>query len=356
MTTLNESNIREVLSQIEDPELKKSLTELDMVRSVRIAGQKVTISIALTIPGCPMKEKMRDDIATAVREIEGVDSVEVEFEAMTDDERARLKAKLGLGELPEGETPRVTDIAKRFIAIASGKGGVGKSTVTVNLAVALARLGRRVGLLDADVYGFSIPHMLGITGRPKSVDDKIIPLSKGDNLQVVSMGLFVEKDEPIIWRGPLLHKAINQFLTDVAWSDLEYLLIDLPPGTGDVTITIAQAVPTTELLVITTPQVTATHVAGRVAKLAAQTDLKVIGVVENMAYLDNNGERQYIFGRDGGKLLADRLQVPLIGQIPLMQSIREGADTGNPVAIDGTDDQIALFEGIARSIEKIERR
>ena len=356
MTTLNESSIRTVLSHIEDPELKKSLTELEMVRSVRIAGRKVTIGIALTIPGCPMKDKIRDDIAIAVREIQGVDSVDVEFEVMTDDERARLKAKLGLGELPEGSTPGAADIAKHIIAIASGKGGVGKSTVTVNLAVALARMGRRVGLLDADVYGFSIPHMLGVTGRPKSMDNKIIPLSKGDNLQMVSMGLFVEKDEPIIWRGPLLHKAINQFLTEVAWSDLEYLLIDLPPGTGDVTITIAQAVPTTKLLVVTTPQVTATHVAGRVAKLAAQTNLKVLGVVENMAYLDNNGERQYIFGRDGGKILAERLRVPLIGQIPLMQSICEGADTGNPVAIYGTDDQIALFEGIARSVEKIERR
>jgi len=356
VTVLNENSIRKVLSHIEDPELKKSLTELGMVRSVSIDGGGVIITIALTIPGCPMKDKMRDDIVTAVKEVQGVDSVDVKFEVMTDDERARLKAKLGLGELPEGSMPGVADIAKRIIAIASGKGGVGKSTVTVNLAVALARLGRRVGLLDADVYGFSIPHMLGVTGRPKSIDNKILPLSRGENLQMVSMGLFVDKDEPIVWRGPLLHKAINQFLNDVAWSDLEYMLIDLPPGTGDVTITIAQAVPTTELLVVTTPQVTATHVAGRVAKLAEQTDLKVIGVVENMAYLDINGERQYIFGRDGGKLLADNLQVPLIGQIPLMQSIREGADTGNPVATDGTDDQIALFEEIARHIEKIDHR
>lgn len=356
MSELNEKNIRKVLGHIEDPELKKSLTELGMVRSVSIIGGKVTTTIALTIPGCPMKDKMRDDITTAINEMQGVDSVDVKFEVMTDDERARLKAKLGLGDLPQDSAPGVADIAKRVIAIASGKGGVGKSTITVNLAVALARLGRRVGLLDADVYGFSIPHMLGVTGRPKSIDNKIMPLSKGENLQMVSMGLFVDKDEPIVWRGPLLHKAINQFLNDVAWSDLEYLLIDLPPGTGDVTITIAQAVPTTELLVVTTPQVTATHVAGRVAKLADQTDLSVIGVVENMAYLDINGERQYIFGRDGGKLLADSLKVPLIGQIPLMQSIREGADTGNPVAIDGTDDQIALFEEIARYIEKTEHR
>jgi ATP-binding protein involved in chromosome partitioning len=220
--------------------------------------------------------------------------------------------------------------------------------------VALARLGYKVGLLDADVYGFSIPRMLGIDGQPTIIDEQIVPLRRGDNLQVVSMGFFVNEDDPVIWRGPMLHKAINQFLTDVMWDDLDFLLLDLPPGTGDVTLTIAQAIPSAELLVVTTPQATATHVAGRVAKLAEKTKLHVLGVIENMAYFETaDGHREYIFGKDGGKQLAKQLNVPFLGEIPLMSSIREGADTGRPVSDQGTTAQIALFESIAKHIHSM---
>ncbi len=352
---LNQETVMHILSGIEDPELKKPLTELDMVRFVEIEGGHVKVGITLTVPGCPLKEKISSDVVKGVSLIPGVESVKVVFDVMNEQQREKLREKLGMarGAAPGREPVTVINFAKRFIAVSSGKGGVGKSTITTNLAVALARLGKKVGLLDADVYGFSIPRMLGVDGQPTIIDDQIVPLRKGDNLQVVSMGFFVNEDDPVIWRGPLLHKAINQFLTDVMWDDLDYLFLDLPPGTGDVTLTIAQAIPAAELLVVTTPQATATHVAGRVAKLAERTKLKVIGVVENMAYYDNNGQRDYIFGKDGGKQLAQRLGVEFLGEIPLMSSIREGSDIGKPVAQDGTTEQIKLFESIARKIDSM---
>jgi len=350
---LTKEAIMQVLSGIDDPELRKPLTDLDMVNFVNIEGSDVTIGITLTVPECPLKEKIVDDITRGVSSVPGVTSVKVEFDAMTDQQREALKRKLGYGKNAPQPIVRMEDIARRFIAVASGKGGVGKSTVTVNLAAALARLDRRVGLLDADVYGFSIPRMLGVHGQPEAIDNKIVPLRKGNNIQVMSMGFFVNSDEPVIWRGPLLHKAITQFLTDVMWDNLDYLLLDLPPGTGDVTITIAQAIPSAELLVVTTPQSAATNVAGRVAKMAEKTKLKVIGVVENMAYYENKGEKDYIFGKDGGKDLAKHLGVPLVGEIPLMTSVREGADAGRPVAIDGSKEQIALFEEMARLIDRM---
>jgi len=346
---ISKEAVLHVLSGIEDPELKRPLTDLDMVKSVDISGGDVVVGITLTVPGCPLKAKINDDVTRGVRLIPGVDSVRVVFDVMTDQQREKLKAKLGIGNR---ETVSIVNFAKRFIAVASGKGGVGKSTVTANLAAALARKGYMVGLLDADVYGFSIPRMLGVTGQPTIIDDKIVPLRKGNNLQVVSMGFFVHEDDPVIWRGPLLHKAINQFLTDVVWDDLDFLLLDLPPGTGDVTLTIAQSIPSAELLVVTTPQATATHVAGRVAKLAARTNLKVIGVIENMSYYETNGTREYIFGKDGGKELATRLGVEFFGEIPLSIGIREGGDSGKPAAIDGSPQQIALFEKLASAIEK----
>jgi ATP-binding protein involved in chromosome partitioning len=347
---LTHEAVMHVLSGIDDPELKKPLTELDMVRSVDIEDGAVTIEITLTVPGCPLKEKISHDIREAVGGLEGVRSVEVTFGVMTEQQRNALKEKLGLRSSSGAADNAPVSFAKRFIAVSSGKGGVGKSTCTANLAVALAKIGYKVGVLDADVYGFSIPRMLGLTGQPTQIDDKLVPLRWGDSLQAVSMGLFVAEDEPVIWRGPLLHKAITQFLTDVVWDDLDFLLLDLPPGTGDVTLTIAQAIPSAELLVVTTPQVTATHVAGRVAKLAEKTNLRVIGVVENMAYYESDGRKEYIFGRDGGKLLAEKLGVNLLGEIPLETSIREGSDNGQPVASSGTESQQAMFEGIARRI------
>ena len=350
---LTKEAVMHVLSGIDDPELKKPVTELDMVKFVNIEEGDVTVGITLTVPGCPLKGKISEDVTKGVGLIPGVESVKVEFDVMTNEQRERLKQKLGYAQKSAQPAATVQNFAKRFIAVSSGKGGVGKSTIAVNLAAALARLGRRVGLLDADVYGFSIPRMLGMHGQPTVIDDKLIPLRKGDNMQVISMGFFVKEDEPVIWRGPLLHKAINQFLSDVMWDDLDYLFLDLPPGTGDVTITIAQAIPSAELLVVTTPQATATNVAARVARLAEKTKIKVIGVIENMAYYENKGEKDYIFGKDGGKDLARHLNVPLLGEIPLMTSIREGADAGRPVSTDGTPEQVDLFETIARSIEQM---
>ena len=347
--------VMHVLSGINDPELRKPLTELDMVRFVDVQGGDVKVGITLTVPGCPLKEKITTDVTHGVGLIPGVSSVRVEFDVMNDEQRARLRQKLGYATVEGHQPAGVVNFARRFIAVSSGKGGVGKSMVTSNLAAALSAMGRNVGVLDADVYGFSIPRMLGVTGQPTIIDEKIVPLRKNDNLQVVSMGFFVDEDEPVIWRGPLLHKAINQFLTDVMWDDLDYLLLDLPPGTGDVTLTIAQSIPSAELLVVTTPQATATHVAGRVAKLAERTKLKVIGVVENMAYYENDGRRDYVFGRDGGKQLALALGVPFLGEIPLMTSIREGADLGRPVALDGTSAQKALFKSIAQAIDTMNR-
>ncbi len=346
--------VMKVLSSINDPELLKPLTELDMVRSVDIDGGRVLVDITLTVPTCPLKGRISQDIVDGIKKLDGVESVDVKFGAMTDEQRARLKEKLGHQSAERGlpEPPKLT-FAKRFIAVSSGKGGVGKSTVTTNLAAALARMGKRVGLLDADCYGFSIPRMLGVTGQPTIIDEKIVPLRKNDNIQVVSMGFFVNEDDPVIWRGPLLHKAITQFLTDVLWDELDYLFLDLPPGTGDVTLTIAQSLPAAELLVVTTPQATATHVAGRVAKLAEKTHLKVIGVVENMSYYENNGQRDYIFGKDGGKKLAQQLGVQFLGEIPLRSSIREASDTGQPVALEGSDAEVAMFEHIAHAIDNI---
>ncbi|RKX19417.1 MAG: sodium:proton antiporter, partial [Candidatus Zixiibacteriota bacterium] len=334
---LTKEAIMNVLSEIDDPELRKPLTELDMVKFIDIKEGDVTVGITLTISGCPLKEKISNDVIEGVKKLPDVKNVKVEFDTMTDKQRENLRKKLGHAPSDPNQNVTVNKFAKRFIAITSGKGGVGKSTIATNLASAFARKGFKVGILDADVYGFSVPRMIGAKGQPTAIDDKIIPVRLGDNLQVMSMGFFVNEDDPVIWRGPLLHKAINQFLSDVFWDDLDYLLLDLPPGTGDVTLTIAQAVPSAEMLVVTTPQQTAVHIAGRVARLAEKTNLKTIGVIENMAYYDVNGEKDYIFGKDGGKELAKTLQTNFFGEIPLEKSIREGADNGKPVASQGDD-------------------
>ncbi|HOP06333.1 MAG TPA: Mrp/NBP35 family ATP-binding protein [candidate division Zixibacteria bacterium] len=347
---ISKDAVMEVLGKIDDPELKRPLTDLGMINKVEIDGEKVTVGVTLTIAGCPLKAKIQDDVAAGVGALEGVSEVVVEFGVMTDEQRQALKDKLGYGKKDREDAAEKVKFAKRFIAVASGKGGVGKSTITANLAVAMAKMGYKVGLLDADVYGFSIPHMIGLEGQPTVIDDKMVPLRWGNNLQVVSMGFFVGPDEPVVWRGPMLHKMITQFISDVLWDNLDFLLLDLPPGTGDVTITVAQSLPKAELLVVTTPQSTATHVAGRVAGMAKKTNLSVLGVIENMAYFESNGQREYIFGKDGGKQLAEKLGVKLIGEIPLMTSLREGADAGKPVAAFGSDEQIKMFEAIAKSL------
>lgn len=249
------------------------------------------------------------------------------------------------------ETPKA-DFARRVIAVASGKGGVGKSTAACNLAAAFSTLGFKVGILDADVYGFSIPRILGVRGQPTEKDNRIVPLRR-ENIQIISMGFFIDEDAPVIWRGPLLHKAVTQFISDVLWDELDFLLIDMPPGTGDITLSVAQILPKAEMLVITTPQPVASHTAGRVARLAEKTRLSVLGVVENMAYYENNGHREYIFGKDGGKELANTLGVPFLGEIPIITRIRETSDSGEPIAFSKKDEAAQYFLKIASTIAKM---
>jgi ATP-binding protein involved in chromosome partitioning len=345
--------IAEALSRVEDPEIHLPLTKLGMAKSVGIDGGDVVVEILLTVPGCPLKDKITNDIGQEIDKLEWVDSVGVAFGVMSEEQRQRVA---GIIQQARGQEPpawkheiKLTDIAKRIITVCSGKGGVGKSTTTTNLAFALASMGHQVGILDADVYGFSIPRMTGIHGQPLVENDRIEPLSKG-NVQVMSMGYFIDEDAPVIWRGPLLHKAINQFLADVNWSELDFLLIDLPPGTGDVTLTIAQALPSAEMLIVTTPQPVATHVAGRVAKLAERTKLKLLGVVENMSYLEIDGVEHRIFGEGGGKELAERLDIPFLGGAPLHQEIRERSDNGNPITAEGKTELSKAYFEIAEKI------
>jgi ATP-binding protein involved in chromosome partitioning len=349
----NKDEIMKVLSQIQDPELHRSLTELDMIKDIEIDGGTVRVGVLLTIAGCPMRSRIKEDISEAVGQLPDVDKVEVELGVMSEEQRRNLTVKLYGADHKKatGQEGAITagDFAERVIAVASGKGGVGKSTVTANLAAALSRLDYKVGVLDADVYGFSIPRILGVDGTPTTIDDNIIPLRR-DNIQVMSMGFFINEDQPVIWRGPLLHKAINQFIADTLWDKLDFFLIDLPPGTGDVTLTISQALPKAELLVITTPQPVASYTAGRVARMAEKTNLKVLGVIENMSYYEVNGTRDYIFGKDGGKNLAETLDVPFIGEIPIRTEIRVGADSGDPVALHKDSDIAEQYLDIARKI------
>ncbi len=324
----SKDEIMQVLQKIDDPELHRSIVDLNMVKNVAIEGDTVAVDIALTIEGCPLKAKIQDDVTKGLMRLDGVKDVRINFSAMSPEERQQLTAQL-TGKQPN---PTFRDTQpKHVIAVASGKGGVGKSTFAANLAVALAAKGFKVGALDADVYGFSMPRALGIHGQPTIVGDMLIPL-ENYGIRLISMGFFANDDNPVIWRGPLLHKAINQFIADVHWGLLDFLLIDLPPGTGDVSITISQAIPQAHVLVITTPQLAARSVAGRVAKMAEKTNLDVLGVVENMSYYQlPDGTKDYIFGQGGGLELAQHLSVPLLGQVPIETRLREGGDTGKPV-------------------------
>jgi len=334
---ISKDNVMDVLQKIDDPELHRSIVDLNMVKNVAIDGSTVTVDISLTIAGCPMKAKIQDDVTTGVMTVDGVEKVNINLSTMTPEERKQLTEQL-TGK--KGSTSFPGTRPKYIIAVASGKGGVGKSTFTANLAVALAQKGFKVGALDADVYGFSMPRALGIEGQPTVVGDMLIPLVN-HGVHLMSMGFFTDDDNPVIWRGPLLHKAINQFITDVHWGMLDFLLIDLPPGTGDVSITISQALPEALVLVVTTPQPAAYSVAGRVGKMAEKTNLKVIGVVENMAYYQlPDGTKDYIFGREGGRELAHRLGVPLMGQVPIETRLREGGDSGQPV-VTNPDESVA---------------
>ncbi len=358
MSRVDKEKVMNILGQINDPELRKPLTELDMIKYVEIKDNTVKVGVSLTIAGCPLKKKITEDITTKVGELDGVAKVEVDLGVMTDQQRKNLTKKLygdrkkkSKDDTPE---PIAGDFAKRIIAVSSGKGGVGKSTVTANLAAVLSSLDYKVGVLDADVYGFSIPRILGIDGAPTTIDNHIVPL-RYENIQVISMGFFLDENQPVIWRGPMLHKAINQFINDTLWDKLDFLLIDLPPGTGDISITISQALPKTEFLIITTPQPVASHTAGRVAKMAEKTNLSVLGVIENMSYYESNGKRDYIFGKDGGKELAKNLKVPFIGEIPIKTEIREAADNGTPIALSDKTDLADYYLNIVRTIVNMNR-
>ena len=346
------------LSRVNDPEIRKPITELGMVKSVEVddAGG-ASVTILLTVAGCPMKDTLTKDTTAALLGVEGVRDVVVTLDVMSDEQRAALRTQLRGGqaerEIPFARPGSLT----RVYAVASGKGGVGKSSVTVNLAAAMAEQGLRVGVVDADVYGFSVPRMLGVEQRPTQVDDMILPPLAHD-VKVISIGMFVPNNQPVVWRGPMLHRALQQFLGDVFWGDLDVLLLDLPPGTGDIAISTAQLVPNAEILVVTTPQQAAAEVAERAGAIALQTHQRVVGVVENMSWLElPDGSRQEIFGSGGGRAVADSLtrsigaSVPLLGQIPLDTRLREGGDTGMPVVLGAPDSPAAVaLRGIARGL------
>lgn len=365
--TIEKEAIIEALRPVEDPELHRSIVDLGMVKSVAINESTVAIDISLTTAGCPMRSEIDRRVKKAVGDLDGVEVVELEFSVMTEQQLAELRTKLQ-GGAPSGHehidgashnhapqrTVPFTDPANktRVLLIASGKGGVGKSSVTSNLAVALANRGHKVGVIDADVWGFSIPRMIGVQEPPKVEDEMLIP-PKANGVSVISMGFFAEEDQAVIWRGPMLHKALEQFLTDVQWDEPDFLLIDLPPGTGDISISLAGFLPRAEVYVVTTPQPVAQKVAQRAAVMAKQVNLEVKGVIENMSWFTgDDGKRYELFGKGGGAELAETTETPLLGQIPFLPQMREGADFGRPIAAIEPDSEAGLaFSAIAERID-----
>ena len=349
-------SIIEALSKVIDPELRIPLTELDMVGEISLSPEGVAeVEIKLTITGCPASRRIESESKAAVERVEGIKSANITLTVMTPTERDALKIKLRGGK-PMKHNPFDKETLTNIFLIGSGKGGVGKSTLTANLAVALAATGKRVGLIDADIYGFSIPGQLGITEKPTRVDELILP-PVAFGVKVISIGMFIEGNTPVAWRGPMLHRAIEQFLSDVFWGDLDILLVDLPPGTGDIAITLGQLLPTAKTIVVTTPQISASEVAERSGAVGLQTGQAIFGVIENMSYLQQDGERIELFGSGGGELVAKHLselsntQVPLLGQIPISVPLREGSDTGNPLLGQETTDLAALaIQQIAQAI------
>jgi ATP-binding protein involved in chromosome partitioning len=344
--------VREALRGVLDPEIGKPIEDVGMLQDIVVDNGVVRVYVLLTIAGCPLKDRINSDVTNAVRPIlDAGQHVEVILGEMSSDQRQGLVTKLRGGEGAPERQVFFTDGSTTVIAVASGKGGVGKSSVTANLAAALAAEGNRVGIVDVDVWGFSIPRMMGVTGRPVAFNNMIMPL-ESHGVRIISMGFFVPEETPVIWRGPMLHKAVNQFLGDVYWGELDFLLADLPPGTGDVSISMASFLPGAQMLVVTTPQEAARKVAERAGKMAEQTRLKVLGVIENMSYFvcPHCGDRTAIFGEGGGQLAADTLGVPLLGQIPLMPEVREGGDAGTPIVLSQPDSPAgeALIEAARR--------
>ncbi len=335
--------VLEALEQVIDPELRRPVTELDMVRDVEIRDDGVVaLTVVLTVAGCPLRNSFQEQADRVLAQVPGVTGVELSFAVMTPEERQALTTKLR-GGAPERENVVRLPAACRVIAVASGKGGVGKSSLSANLAVAFSQLGRRVGVLDADVYGHSIPHILGIRQKPVAVDQLIVPPVK-DDLKLMSIGFFLDGNEPVMWRGPMLHRALEQFLTDVHWGDLDVLVVDMPPGTGDVSISLGQLLPRAEVVVVTTPQKLAQDVAARAAAMAQKTNMRLLGVIENMS-----GD---VFGSGGGEALAAELGVPLLGSVPLDPLLREQGDVGAPIVAARPEAESArAIVAIAQAIE-----
>ncbi|WP_216378311.1 Mrp/NBP35 family ATP-binding protein [Arcanobacterium phocae] len=336
--TISRDLIDKALATVYDPEIRRPITEIGMVGSVDITDDgQVTVGINLTTAGCPLRDKLTIDVTEAVSRVEGVTGVSVTMGVMTDEQKAQLQKTLR-GGAPERHNPfSEPGCLTRVYAISSGKGGVGKSSMTVNLATAMQRQGLKVGVVDADIYGFSIPQMMGVDSPPQVVDKMIIPPIAHD-VKTISIGMFMEENIPVVWRGPMLHRALEQFFSDVYWGDLDVLLIDLPPGTGDIALSVAQFIPQAEIVLVTTPQIAAADVAERAGMMAKQTEQRVVGVIENMSFLAMpDGSKMDIFGSGGGQKVADELsyilgyKVPLLGQIPLEQTLREGGDAGVPL-------------------------
>jgi ATP-binding protein involved in chromosome partitioning len=361
---ITEASVIEALRPVHDPELHRSIVELGMVRRVDLALPKVTVAVDLTVAGCPLRNEINRSVSEAVEALDGVEEVTVEFGVMTDQQREELRRTLhgdpratagaqpGHGHAEGRAIPFADpDNRTRVILVASGKGGVGKSSVTTNLAVSLAARDKSVAVVDADVWGFSVPRMLGVDRDPVVIDEMMVP-PEVHGVRCISMGFFVDENQPVIWRGPMLHKALEQFLTDVFWDDPDFLLVDLPPGTGDIALSLAQFLPRAELVVVTTPQPAAQKVAQRAAYMAHKVHITVAGVIENMSWFTgDDGKRYELFGSGGGAALADELEVPLLAQLPLVPALREGGDTGQPAAADPTTEVGTAFADLAERVD-----
>ncbi|GAB2929402.1 P-loop NTPase [Rhodococcus aerolatus] len=354
-TQVSEDQVRTALARVDDPEIRKPITDLGMVKSVDVRDDgSVDVGIYLTVSGCPMRTEITERVTKAVSDVAGVGAVRVELDVMSDDQRTELRKSLrgdaGEPVIPFAQPGSLT----RVYAVASGKGGVGKSSVTVNLAAAMAAKGLSVGVLDADIYGHSVPRMLGTDARPTQVEKMIMP-PQAHGVKLISIAQFTPGNAPVVWRGPMLHRALQQFLADVFWGDLDVLLLDLPPGTGDIAISVAQLVPGAEILVVTTPQQAAAEVAERAGAIALQTRQRIVGVVENMSWMVMpDGSRNEIFGSGGGATVAASLtkavgsDVPLLGQVPLETDVREGGDSGVPVVLSHPESAAAVaLRGVA---------
>jgi ATP-binding protein involved in chromosome partitioning len=362
---VTEAQVLDALRPVEDPELHRSIVDLDMVRRIAVDGPRVDVTVALTVEGCPLRSEITRRVDTAVSALDGVEVVDLDFTVMTDDERAALRTRLHGDPAATAGTHQAHGHAEgreipfadpgsttRVLLVASGKGGVGKSSVTANLSVALAARGHAVAVVDADVWGFSIPRMLGVQHAPVVIDQMLVP-PESYGVRCISMGFFAQEDQPVIWRGPMLHKALEQFLTDVFWDEPDFLVVDLPPGTGDISISLAQFLPRAEVLVVTTPQPAAQRVAQRAAFMAQKVNLEVKGVIENMSWFTgDDGKRYELFGAGGGQELATRLGVPLIAQVPLVPELRAGADAGSPIVASDPDGEAGrVFARIAETID-----